>query len=624
MPPPRVEKAPPEPVRTPPPPQPPSPVERKAPPESGESLIASAYRDREYRKVVEEFDKIRQRYPAHVKGADDLFYLGMSYYYLSKNAQALRAFLELQYRFQGDPRSAEIHLMVARVLRRLGKPEQALDSLRHAIRLSGDGGMRLRVWEEKADILAGQGNYLQSLSVLDGAYRLSGGLEREGVLTRIRELLLIMPPEMIEHSIDRGGYSFPPEEMKRALARRSPERDEAGMAPGGVEERPPLPAPAVTEPAVAEPDADRRPLVKIGVLIPGSGRMQGYGREVLHGVEFLLETGVAPDFPYRIEVIYGDERDDEGAEEVVEEMAASGEILVLIGPLLSSTVERIVPVAERYSLAVFSPTASSPRLRGISRNFFRNCITLEGFGRKLAEAATESLELKKFAVFAPDDVYGFHYVDVFRREVMLRGGEIVASQAYEVGLTDFAKPIRALKREAGIPDPLPDLPAGYELPFEAVFLPGSAEEVGMILPQLAFHDIDVRRLTVLGVNGLNTPRLPEIGEDFAEGVIFTDGFFTGSPSPGVQRFVSRYRRKFGEDPRTFSAQAYDAAAIVLEALRRGADTREKMVAALGEVEDFPGVTGGTTLSPGGFLERKAFFGTVARGHLVSLEIAPSN
>jgi branched-chain amino acid transport system substrate-binding protein len=417
--------------------------------------------------------------------------------------------------------------------------------------------------------------------------------------------------------VQPGAYSFPAEEGERIVEERTQGRWDR-------EER-------LLPLRDHEPDGEPRPLVKIGLLAPSTGRLESYGREVIRGAELLLENESGEGLPFRVEAVRIEEGAGSDEELLLEEAIRTEEILVLIGPLLSSTVERVLPVAERYSLGVISPTASSPRLNGVSPNFFRNCLTLEELGRALADLAVGVLGLKSFVIFTPDDTYGFHYADLFQREVTRRGGEVLALQAYDVELTDFAKPIKALKKKAGVPD-LPEeknvrkgaagVGEEYELPFEAVFLPGSAEEAGLILPQFSFHDMDVRRLAVFGGSGLNTPRFPEVGEEFAEGAIFTDGFFAGSPRPEIQLFVQRYRRKYGEDPGTFAAQAYDAAAIVLEALRAGADTRENMLSALADLKEFPGVAGKTTLIPGGLLERDPFFGTVARGHLVSLELLP--
>lgn len=578
--------------------------------------MVRAFRNGEYQEVVDEFDRILRDYPSHTKGSDDLYYLGLSYFFLERNAQALKTLLEFQYRFHDDLRVAEVHLTVARLFRRLGRPERSLDSLRQTIHRATDDALRLEAWIEKADILAGDGRYLESLSVLDEAYRRSVGEQRGEALARIRDLLRVMPEETVARLLQGWGYSFPKEEGERVLP--------GGWSGDGFFTEAP-------ETAVAVEGTDG-PLKKIGVLAPPGGRLEAYGREIVRGVELLVETNADESFPYDIEIVFIEEGAESDEAFLVGEQVRSEDILVLIGPLLSSTVERIMPAAESASLAVLSPTASSARLNGISANFFRNCLTLEESGKALADLAVKVLGLRTFVIFTPDDAYGFHYADIFQREVEARGGEVIATQEYNVELTDFARPIKALKAKAGVPERREGEAGGEEtggmveeehtLPFEAIFLPGSAEEVGLILPQFAFHDMDVRRLTVLGGSGLNTPRFPKVGEEFAEGAFFTDGFFAGSPERPVQLFVSDYRGKYGESPGTFAAQAYDAAAIVLELLRRGADTREKMLRALGEVEDFAGVTGRTTLVPGGYAGREPFFGTVVRGALVSLELLP--
>lgn len=604
---------------------------RPAPPEAWDrSDIALAYRQEKYRQVVDEFHKLLRRYPSHLKSADDLYYLGMSHYYLEENDLSLKAFLEFQYRFLVEPRLSEVMLMTARVFRRLDRANRALESLEEAARISPDPTVRRLVREEEADILAGKGRFLESLATLDEAYREGGPEDREHLLTRIEGLLTVMPLDEIGGSVMTGDYRFPQELTEEVYARRL-------ELEGKVEDEPdegegePSPWPSAMEPpgAYLPPPAegDHRPVTKIAVLAPASGRLETFGRAVRRGVDLALESLAGPSFPYRVEAVHIDEKDGEGIGAGLVEMLASEEVLALIGPLASSTVERIVDAAEGHSLPILSPTASSSRLAGISRNFFRNCHTLEEFGRELAVFAVDVLAVETFVIFAPDDVYGLRYAEIFEREVTDLGGIVVALESYDTELTDFAKPIKALKRAIGMPDPLPEPDkrrgrGGYVLPFEGIFLPGYAEQVGLVAPQLAFHDIDVRRLAVLGGSGLNTPRFPETGEEFSEGAFFIDGFFAGSPQVQVQGFVSLYRERYGEDPGTFAAQAYDAAAIVLSQLRQGAFSREAMLSALGGVRDFQGVLGPTTLLPGGHMERPPFFGTVFKGHLVSLDLLP--
>ena len=52
-----------------------------------------------------------------------------------------------------------------------------------------------------------------------------------------------------------------------------------------------------------------------------------------------------------------------------------------------------------------------------------------------------------------------------------------------------------------------------------------------------------------------------------DGAVFTAGFFTDDPSENAQNFVKAYEEKFGSEPDMFAAQAYDAAMILLTALK---------------------------------------------------------
>jgi branched-chain amino acid transport system substrate-binding protein len=597
------------------------PARERELPEADLTAIVKAFQGGDYQRVVDESDSLRRNSPAYVRGSDELYYLGIAAFSLHRNNLALRALLEFQHRFTHDARNPEVILATVKVYRRLGRDDLALDLLRQIAYLTAESDLLLQAREERADILAGRGEYLESLSVLDEAYRKAGPEEKERLLTRVRELLAVMPQDMIRRSVFSGDYAFPREEARIIYRERLPSgsgRREDEMVFGEEMGEPAiegvLSLPAASRPPAPLP-ADGPSARKIGVIIPSEGRLEAYGIDVRRGIDLYLQSLSGEDYPYEIETVYASEKGDDDS---IAALVAAEDVLVIIGPLLSSTVERIMPVAEKRSLAILSPTASSPRLNGISPNFFRNGLTLEETGRGLAGFAVTTLGLSRFAIFTPDDVYGYHYGDVLKREVTARGGAIVASGSYDTALTDFSGPIRNLKAAAGIPSSLPE-GEEHEIPFDALFLPANAEEAGMIVPQLAFHDIDVSRLAILGGSGLNTPRFPEVGEQYAEGVFFADGFFAASPRMEVQYFVSRFLDEYGEVPGTFSAQAYDAAAIVAEVFRSGAATRSDVLAALGKVKDFPGVTGRTTMTPGGLIAKPPFFGTVTRGRLVSVE-----
>jgi branched-chain amino acid transport system substrate-binding protein len=76
------------------------------------------------------------------------------------------------------------------------------------------------------------------------------------------------------------------------------------------------------------------------------------------------------------------------------------------------------------------------------------------------------------------------------------------------------------------------------------------------------------------------------GADAAEGAILT---CPCGPPEDFKEFFAAYKAKFGEDPQTYGAEAYDAATAFLDAIANGATTRSDVLAALSTM-DIPGVT----------------------------------
>jgi branched-chain amino acid transport system substrate-binding protein len=159
----------------------------------------------------------------------------------------------------------------------------------------------------------------------------------------------------------------------------------------------------------------------------------------------------------------------------------------------------------------------------------------------------------------------------------------------------------------------------YSPGFDAIFLPGRSLDVGLLAAQLAFHDIIV---PILGTNGWNSPDFARIADRSIEGSVFVDGFFVDSPNPIVQEFVERYRRRYQSAPTLFAAQGYDAARVVLEALRKGATSGEGVRDYLLLHHDLPTLAGPADFSPEGTLNRHVFVIQVKQGKLIQVESMP--
>jgi ABC-type branched-subunit amino acid transport system substrate-binding protein len=152
------------------------------------------------------------------------------------------------------------------------------------------------------------------------------------------------------------------------------------------------------------------------------------------------------------------------------------------------------------------------------------------------------------------------------------------------------------------------------LSYDAIFIPGIYDKVGLIIPQLAFYNVNTA--TLLGANGWNSPELVEMSGKYLKSVYFVDGYFPDSHRVEVRKFVQDFITNFGEKPSSLSAQAFDAANIVIQNILAGADNRIKMKKSMSAVKNFHGVTGSTTLLPSGDSEKNIFALTVKGNKII--------
>jgi len=176
----------------------------------------------------------------------------------------------------------------------------------------------------------------------------------------------------------------------------------------------------------------------------------------------------------------------------------------------------------------------------------------------------------------------------------------------------FSRPLIDMGHWSG--DDVEKLKVSLELSYDAIFIPGVYDKVGLIIPQLAFYNVNT--VSLLGTNGWNSPELVTMGGKYLTNVYFVDGFYPDSHHVEVQKFVRDFKANFGEEPGYLSAQSFDAANIMINNILAGAGNRIKMKESLKAVKNFPGVTGNTTLLPSGDSEKNIFALTVKRKKIV--------
>jgi ABC-type branched-subunit amino acid transport system substrate-binding protein len=357
------------------------------------------------------------------------------------------------------------------------------------------------------------------------------------------------------------------------------------------------------------------PRYYLGVLVPQTGPASFYGDRVLKGIQLAVLAYNTQNMADRVELVVKDtesspETPPDKAVTGLAELAAKG-VVAVIGPLLTKEVEAVAPSLAKLQVPLFSPTAPGVGLPGLSPWIFRNVLTNAA---QAAAAAQYGLRqnLKKFVIFAPDDAYGRDLTRVFTQE-LARKAELLATINYPPETNDFGPYIRKLieidLRSQRIPIPDDDkerkkLFQAYAPTFDALYLPGYAEKVGLLIPQLVFYNIAGK--AIIGSNNWHTPDLIERAGRHAEGAVIVDGFYPESQDPAVKAVVDAYRSAYQDEPDNLSAQAYDAAAMVLSLLAAKKDTPAAIKEGLLNLRDFPGISGSTSFMGSGESQKKPF------------------
>src|SRR3990172_5948602 len=210
--------------------------------------------------------------------------------------------------------------------------------------------------------------------------------------------------------------------------------------------------------------------IKIGAVLPLTGDIAVYGQKMKKGIDLAIKQinsagGIKGS---TIKVLYEDDQGDaKTSVTAVQKLITTSKIQVIIGGAISATALPSVPIIDKNKVVLFSPAATTPKLSGMSKYFFRNWPSDIYDGTAMGEFAKKELKLEKLAVLYVNNEWGIAISRVFAETFKTYGGEIVATENYEQNATDFRTQLAKIK----IASP------------EAIYIPGYLKELINILRQ---------------------------------------------------------------------------------------------------------------------------------------------
>ena len=264
--------------------------------------------------------------------------------------------------------------------------------------------------------------------------------------------------------------------------------------------------------------------------------------------------------------------------------------------------------ARQEGLPLISPTARSAARAG------EGAYSLQGADPGAAAAIARyavSRALQRVAMVYPETPDAVEEADAFEAVATAFGVPIVGRFTYEAGATNFEDQLgsaqdslRAAEIEAlGLAED--DTLFVEMLEPVGLFMPIPAEDVEFVAPQFAHYGLDTLAIEVIGTSGWTDPRALEVVDPrLVTGVVATSPTGSAPDSPGHARFRQAYETYF---QRTLvsptPAVGYDAALLLLEALRPGRLRPEDVRDSFQALVDVEGATGVFSIIDGRVVRR---------------------
>ncbi len=369
--------------------------------------------------------------------------------------------------------------------------------------------------------------------------------------------------------------------------------------------------------------------VRVGLLLPLSGKNAALGHAMLNAAQIALFDFADTDF----ELLPHDTMSlpDEasfGATMVIGDGAS-----LLVGPLLSSSVQAVAPLSRAAGIPVIA--FSSDSAAAGSGVYTMGFLPENDVERVVSYALSQGLT--RFAALAPSDAYGRAVVSATRAAVTRAGASMIDIAFYDpsgdniepvirsladydtrrAALVEMRKTLNGKEDELSIKtlQRLKVLETLGDLPYEALLIADGGDRLQRVAALLPFFDIDPKKIRVLGTGRWD---VPGIGTEPA----LIGGWFAAPPPQAREAFAQRYKDLYGAHPPRLATLAYDAVALAA-VLARGGSANPFAPSAVMLPSGYAGRDGIFRFNAAGTAERGLAVLQVEQRNNVVIDTAPS-
>ncbi|MCP3965501.1 MAG: ABC transporter substrate-binding protein [Lentisphaerae bacterium] len=342
-----------------------------------------------------------------------------------------------------------------------------------------------------------------------------------------------------------------------------------------------------------------RDAVKLGVVLPLSGKFGEYGKKVLAGMKFAqdkinLKGGV--NGKQLVLVIIDNKSVGRESAKAFEKLAKMKDIVLVMGSYSTNCTLAMKPLALKYKLPLITSTATNNVVTERNGYVFRTCFRDSYQAAAMAYFAYDSRLVTKIGIMMDLDENGTYSRDLGRKfgfAFEKLGGKVVKRVGFYHGKKEFKNQVDTLteNKAKGI------FAACYDS--DAVELVKQARAQGY-------------NYSLFGSDGWDERNFYENSGDKPGKCYFASLFSPDLNTPQTKAFVEEFTALKSRMPGACEAQGFDVVNIAAEAVgmtEPGKDVR----GGLYRIQDYKGVVGSISISASRDAQRDLFVKTLVKG-----------
>jgi branched-chain amino acid transport system substrate-binding protein len=293
--------------------------------------------------------------------------------------------------------------------------------------------------------------------------------------------------------------------------------------------------------------------IPIGIALAQTSNVALLGQEGIAGAKiaekYFNDRGGTNSTKIKL-IVQDTSGDEQGTINAFQTLINKDKVVGIVGPTLSQQAFSANPIAERAKVPVIGASNTAKGIPEIGDYIARVSAPVSIVAPNSVKAALKiEPKIKKVAVFyAQNDAFNRSETEIFQQTVKEQGLEIVTVQKFQTTDTDFqTQSTNAINLK-------PDL----------IIISGLAADGGNLVRQL--RELGYKGI-IIGGNGFNTSNIFAVCKALCDGVLVAQAYSPAHPGAINQAFRKLYLEQYKKEPPQFSAQAFAAVQVYVEALQ---------------------------------------------------------